>query len=569
MSRRTSVGTILFALLFVLFVSAPQILGAQSGDDEQRGVIDERPPEPLSRSAQGVNHYGNGPNNLPTPSDALFMVDSGSTMDQYLFRDQGPIEFGIEVDRVVGRTNSEGYLLDPQGLIDKGIISSKVQLQLSVYDVDEDYSGSEFNPEFDRVYVNGQYVGKLSGANNTWSVTRLEVDVRHVKFAVPSCNEFNGSSGPDYLSVCDSAPTPRINDIRIDIDTTNNDLIWAVEVDWAAMSFEAARPILFVHGKGDSNDAEDACSVPNGGFGCESFDKVDNQYYFGFRKQLNQAGFLTGIVENYLGGEVSIAENARRLSGIIDRFKKRYGVDKINLVGHSKGGLDSRGYISNHKLNDDNDVAVLITLASPHHGSYLADLGSKLPELALGFIGYSNTPALRNVSEKYMDDTFNPSHPAREGVRYYSVFAEAGEDCFWGSCAVDWQAQALPKFTERIAARIVYQLLYRWGSYKGENDFMVTVRSAQWDDIGGHTNANSFEYGPYDLNHHSIRAAMQQAGELDTTITNLVRDILDVKPNTVARAYRQDEPGVSEAEDSGNNSALGVESGSILEGQTI
>lgn len=569
MSRRIFVGTIGLALLFTLIMSAPRMIVAQPGNTGQTGHIVERPPEPASRDAQGVNHIGNGPNNLPTPTDALFMVDSGLTMDQYLFRNQGPIEFGIEVDRVVGRTNSDGYLLDPQGLIDKGIISSKVQLQLSVFDVDEDYPGSEVNPEFDKVYVNGNYVGKLTGANDTWSVTRLEIDVRHVKFAVPSCNEFNGSTGPDYLSVCDTAPTPKLNDIRIDIDTTNTDLIWAVEVDWAAMSFEAARPILLVHGKGGSNDGEDACSVPNAGFGCEYFDKVDSQYYFGFRKQLNQAGFLTGIVENYLGGEVSIADNAERLSRIIDRFKKRYGVDKINLVGHSKGGLDSRGYISNHRLNDDNDVAALITLASPHHGSYLADMGSKLPEFALDYIGYADTPALENVSEKYMDDTFNPSHPAREGVRYYSVAAEAGEDCFWGSCVVEWQTQAVPEASQQSVAGKVYQFLYRIGKYKGINDFMVTVRSTEWQGIGGHTSANSFEYGPFDLNHHSIRAAMQEAGEFDATITNLVRDILDVKPNTIARAYRQDDPRLSDAEDAERDSSLGVESGTIGEGQTI
>lgn len=201
MSRRIFVGTIGLALLFTLIMSAPRMIVAQPGNTGQTGHILERPPEPASRDAQGVNHIGNGPNNLPTPTDALFMVDSGLTMDQYLFRNQGPIEFGIEVDRVVGRTNSDGYLLDPQGLIDKGIISSKVQLQLSVFDVDEDYPGSEVNPEFDKVYVNGNYVGKLTGANDTWSVTRLEIDVRHVKFAVPSCNEFNGSTGRDRKSV--------------------------------------------------------------------------------------------------------------------------------------------------------------------------------------------------------------------------------------------------------------------------------------------------------------------------------------------------------------------------------
>ncbi|MBK7218258.1 MAG: alpha/beta fold hydrolase [Candidatus Promineofilum sp.] len=109
---------------------------------------------------------------------------------------------------------------------------------------------------------------------------------------------------------------------------------------------------------------------------------------------------------------MSIADNATRLARIIDRLTQRYGVDQINLLGHSKGGLDSRGYISDNKLNDDNDVAALITLASPHHGSALADYAADHPKLA-SLIGYKQTPALKNVSEKDMNETFNPAHPAR------------------------------------------------------------------------------------------------------------------------------------------------------------
>lgn len=568
MKKTTTSQVALITLFCALIMIMPQWLMAQSLPPAG-AAVGERPPQALHAPTSPM-HSGNGTAVPPAATDTTFVRDTGPTMDQYLYRDGGPIIISIPMDRVVGRTDSNGYLLDVQRLIDNGIVSPKVQLQLSVYDVDEDYSGSTYNPEHDRVTVNGQVVGKLTGANDTWSVTRLEVDVRHFKFAIPTCDEFNGSTRADYLSECDTAPTTVQNEIRIDIDTTNSGLVWAVEVDWAAFSFEAARPILLVHGKGGSNDGEDACAVANAGFGCEYFDKDNDPVFRGFRKRLNQVGFLTAITENWLGGEVSIAENAERLSRIIDRLTRRYGVDKINLLGHSKGGLDSRGYISDNNLNDDDDVAALITLATPHHGSALADLAADHPKIAK-LIGYNQTPALKNVSEEYINDTFNPAHPARPGVRYYSVAADSGGTCLigFGQCVVYWQTLAVPEASQTVAAPAVYKLLLHDGDYKGTNDLMVTVRSTKWTGITGHTSANSAEYGPYPLNHHSIRAAIRQRDEVDTTIVNLVADLLDVKANTAARAMQPTIPDEPEVVAAAEGSDTSVQSGAVAAGQTI
>ena len=304
-----------------------------------------------------------------------------------------------------------------------------------MWDVDEDYSGTDVQPEVDKVYVNGNYIGDLSGANETWSLTRLEVDVRYLKFAIPTCDEFGDPGGQQFLSESAPPPTPVANEIRIDIDSANTQLVWAVEVDWATISFEAAPPILFVHGKGGSEDSSIPCSSAGGGFrvsiGIDLMDSTISTLEASFRRP----GFLTAITENYLGGEVSLSENANRLQPRIQDLKNRYGVDRINIVGHSKGGLDSRAYISNFSLNDDNDIATLVTLASPHHGSYLADIANNLPEFALSWIGYSHTPALENVSENYMQNTFNPTHPANQSVQYYTVAADAGEDySVWKGC---------------------------------------------------------------------------------------------------------------------------------------
>lgn len=51
-------------------------------------------------------------------------------------------------------------------------------------------------------------------------------------------------------------------------------------------------------------------------------------------------------------------------------FKKETGAEKINIVAHSKGGLDARIYLANNLSN--NDVANLIMIGTPNAGSPLA-----------------------------------------------------------------------------------------------------------------------------------------------------------------------------------------------------
>jgi hypothetical protein len=66
----------------------------------------------------------------------------------------------------------------------------------------------------------------------------------------------------------------------------------------------------------------------------------------------------------------SSASHAEKLIGIVNKFKHDTGADKINIVAHSKGGLDARLYLANDLSNTD--VANLIMIGTPNHGSPLA-----------------------------------------------------------------------------------------------------------------------------------------------------------------------------------------------------
>ena len=65
----------------------------------------------------------------------------------------------------------------------------------------------------------------------------------------------------------------------------------------------------------------------------------------------------------------SSAEHALELSKIIGQIKDETGENKVNIVGHSKGGLDARVYLA----NNTKDVANLVMIGTPNAGSPLAE----------------------------------------------------------------------------------------------------------------------------------------------------------------------------------------------------
>ncbi len=64
----------------------------------------------------------------------------------------------------------------------------------------------------------------------------------------------------------------------------------------------------------------------------------------------------------------SAAEHAKELSKIIGQIKDETGQNKVNIVGHSKGGLDARVYLA----NNTKDVANLVMIGTSNSGSPLA-----------------------------------------------------------------------------------------------------------------------------------------------------------------------------------------------------
>ncbi|MFD2272910.1 esterase/lipase family protein [Undibacterium arcticum] len=101
------------------------------------------------------------------------------------------------------------------------------------------------------------------------------------------------------------------------------------------------------------------------GYGCNS------GYWHSMSKALQQAGISHGAVdlEPVLG---SIDAYASQLQQAIDALCLSCGSDRVVLVGHSMGGLAARAYL---RARGDARVARVITLATPHYGTAVANYG--------------------------------------------------------------------------------------------------------------------------------------------------------------------------------------------------
>lgn len=94
----------------------------------------------------------------------------------------------------------------------------------------------------------------------------------------------------------------------------------------------------------------------------------------------------------------SIADSAGELAERVRQIIRETGCEKVNIIAHSKGGLDCRYAIS--KLGIDKYVASLTTINTPHRGCEFADyLLSKIPEKQQNYVANTYNSALKKFGD--------------------------------------------------------------------------------------------------------------------------------------------------------------------------
>ncbi len=273
---------------------------------------------------------------FPPPDEQLgtYVANSGPGLDTgCTFRGGGPLRINVPLPVLVNpkQLNADGTLKDAAKLVADGVLSAQATVRFPVFDIDDKAVVPGFAPEVDRVSFNGHFKKTLEGFNNTWTDDSLVVPIEELKF------------GQD-------------NELRIDIDTANpSDELWCMAVDWISVEFDVTPPYVVQHGiSADASTWENA-SAP------------------GVLAALDKRGVL--YTRFSLGtaakGNGSVAANAVELQTDIDKFLEPLKSQKVNVIAHSKGGLDTQAM---QALAPDFTIVSLSTLSTPHRGSVAADL---------------------------------------------------------------------------------------------------------------------------------------------------------------------------------------------------
>lgn len=129
----------------------------------------------------------------------------------------------------------------------------------------------------------------------------------------------------------------------------------------------------------------------------------------------------------------SVADSGRELACRIEEIVAETGCEKVNIIAHSKGGLDSRYAVS--CLGMEKYVASLITVNTPHRGCIFADyLLDKIPETVKDKVAESYNSALKVLGDENPDfmaavtdltasacKEFNEKVEDRPGIYYQSI----------------------------------------------------------------------------------------------------------------------------------------------------
>ena len=111
-------------------------------------------------------------------------------------------------------------------------------------------------------------------------------------------------------------------------------------------------PVVLVHG----------IAVRDGTGGIKSWGRIP--------ETLTDKGIKVFLGNTDAWGEYE--SNAAILKQNIENALSQTGSEKVNIIAHSKGGIDSRYLIWKYDFGDK--IASLTTLCTPHHGSEIADL---------------------------------------------------------------------------------------------------------------------------------------------------------------------------------------------------
>lgn len=342
-----------------------------------------------------AQHCAPATQNGPVLTDTVFRAGQASgegecNTDQTVC---SPITATINVTRVVGQVNDDGTLVNPNALIQNGVVAANAYLNVG--------AGGFFAANFAiSVTFNGQPIGGPHVVSTVYGLLDggqvpgqggggggcYEVPIQYVHFATRNPG---------------GAPTPGVNTVVVTITAVpelSSPFTYpspigpcddcSLSYGAGTLSIQAMAPVVLVHGWnagpwvwGPTPANSDICPVNP--------------------KNLNDGGqnFVQALIDTgvpfdctvTIDPQISSIQGGLALGNKLTTILNGFGTRHVNLVAHSKGGLFARGFLQYNALSDPTTqigVVSLTTLDTPHHGSVLADtIVAFNNSLFTGFVG--------------------------------------------------------------------------------------------------------------------------------------------------------------------------------------
>ncbi|MCM1524699.1 MAG: hypothetical protein NC120_09610 [Ruminococcus sp.] len=208
-------------------------------------------------------------------------------------------------------------------------------------------------------------------------------------------------------------------------------------------------PVLLIHGMGFRDDKS-----------------------IGYWGRIPQAMESRGARIFYSGQDSngSIESNARQIEVSFNRVLESTGAEKLNLIAHSKGGLEARYLIS--ALGHADRTASLTTVSTPHNGSVTVD---KLINISRPLVKFGCKAAdiyFRILGDE-CPDTYSAvtSFETANAERFNMKYPDAG-GVYYQSCGF-----VMKKPTSDMLMWFPWLVV---NHFEGENDGLLPPRAVKW-----------------------------------------------------------------------------------------
>lgn len=213
-------------------------------------------------------------------------------------------------------------------------------------------------------------------------------------------------------------------------------------------------PILMVHGMG-FRDRKCFC------------------YWGRIPEMLKKMGFRVYFANQ--DSNASIETNGEFINTRIDEILSESGAEKVHIIAHSKGGLDSRYAISTLKAGCK--VASLTTMSTPHNGSRTVDRLLCFPKGLLRFFCFFVDLWFRIIGDKKPDTYAAVNSFKTESAR---IFNENNPDCE----GVFYQSYGFV-MKNPFSDMFMFITSFVVGLFEGENDGLLSPENVKWTNFRG------------------------------------------------------------------------------------